>query len=138
MILPKITTLGKRSHTTNRMSFQTIYRERKKCKYFVGLYPEQCDASFEFFGPAKENLTYWNSKPTTGVRSRFPIQKFILEEQLFITLLRLRHGFQLETLAHCYGVSEFTIRHIFTTWIMFLFHHFKDHNLLMFPESNEF
>ena len=62
-------TQGKR-RTSNRMSFKTIYGDRKKCKYFIVLYPKQF-ALFAFLSPAKENLTYWNSKPTTGVRSQF-------------------------------------------------------------------
>ena len=43
---------------TNCMSFQTIYHDRDTCKYFIGLFPEQFDALFEFLGPAKESLTY--------------------------------------------------------------------------------
>ena len=37
-----------------------------------------------------------------------------------------------------YNVSEFTIRRIFITWIMFLFHHFKEYKTIMFPERHSF
>ena len=92
-----------------------------------------------FLGEAKFNLTYWNCANISnkGLPTRSNIQKCSLEEQLFITLLRLRRGFNLVTLAHLY-VCEFTIRKIFTTWLMFMFHHFKDHEVLMFPERNAF
>ena len=128
------------SSCCNRMSFKFIHNDPEKCKYFCGLYPGQFDALFTFLGEAKFNLTYWNCANISnkGLRTRSSIQKFSLEEQLFITLLRLRRRFNLVTLAHLYDVCEFTIRKIFTTWIMFMFHHCKDHEVLMFPERNAF
>ena len=42
------------------------------------------------------------------------------------------------TIAHWHGVSEYSIRTVFTTSIMFLFHHFKDHRYIKFPERQEF
>ena len=58
--------------------------------------------------------------------------KLSVKEQLFVTLLRLRRGFNIFTLAHWFNVSKFFIRSIFTTWIMFIFYHFKE--LQIFPE----
>ena len=60
------------------------------------------------------------------------------KDQLFITLLRLSRGFNLYTLAHFYSVSESYIRKFFTTWIMFLYHHFKDLKEVMFPDRDAF
>ena len=127
------------SSCCNRMSFKFIHNDWEKCKYFCGLYPGQFDTHFTFLGEAKFNLTYWNCANISnkGLHTRSSIQKLSLEEQLFITLLRLRRGFNLVTLAHLY-VCEFTIWKIFTTWIMFIFHHFKDHEVFMFPERNAF
>ena len=51
--------------------------------------------------------------------------------------MRLRRGFNILTIVHWYGVSEYSIRTVFTTWIMFLFHHFKDYRYIMFPERQE-
>ena len=59
-------------------------------------------------------------------------------EQLFITLLRLRRGFDIFTLAHFYQASEYTIRTIFTTWIMFLFKHFQTMKFMIFPERQAY
>ena len=42
-------------------------------------------------------------------------------------------GISHQTLAHFYGVSETTIRIIFTTWIMFTFHHFQAIKFKFFP-----
>eukprot|EP00111_Clytia_hemisphaerica_P021369 TCONS_00062916-protein len=42
------------------------------------------------------------------------------------------------TIAHFYSVSESTIRTIFTTWIMFIFHHFKSIAHQFCPERQAF
>ena len=42
------------------------------------------------------------------------------------------------TIKHSCGVSKFLMRTVFTTWIIFLFHHFKDYRYIMFPEEEEF
>ena len=112
------------------MAFETIYNDKDKCKYFTGLDPEQFIILFNFLEPAKESLQYW------GTSCKSKIFNFSLEEQLFITLLRLRRGFNLSTLAYFYNVSEATIRRIVTIWIMFMFHHFKDHRHLIFPDRD--
>ena len=60
------------------------------------------------------------------------------KDQLFITLLRLRRGFNFYALEHFYNVSEPYIKIVFTTWIMFLYHHFKDLKEVMFPDRDAF
>ena len=115
----------------NPMAFEAIYNDREKCKYFTGLDPEQFIILFNFWGPAKESLQYW------GTSCKSKMFNFSSEEQLFIALLGLRRGFNLSTLAYFYNVSEATtIRRIFTTWVMFMFHHFKDHRHLIFPDRD--
>ena len=52
--------------------------------------------------------------------------------------MRLRRGFNIFTITHGYGVSQYSIRNAFTTWIMFLFYHFKDCRYIMFPERQEY
>ena len=53
------------SGQVNCMSFKVNYQNREKFKYFVGLFPKQFDALFDFLGPAKEHLTYWDSRSET-------------------------------------------------------------------------
>ena len=127
----------------NRMSPAVILASESKSKYFIGLYPSQFWALYEFLGPAKFNLKYWNSKVNKSVKvitneCEFNNSKMIISEQLFVTLLRLRRGFNIFTIAHMYDVSLSYVRKIFTTWIMFLYNHFKDHSCLMFPEREVF
>ena len=78
-------------------------------------------------------LTYWNELKGYGKKLNHSISF-----QHFITLLRLRLGFNILTIAHWYGVSEYSIRTVFTAWTRFLFCHFEDHKYIMFPEQLEF
>ncbi|XP_066928361.1 uncharacterized protein [Clytia hemisphaerica] len=120
----------------NPMSMDYIMQFEAKTQYFIGLSRRHFWDLYDFLGDAKFNLTYWNSTNKTNSTSRN--FSFSPAEQLFITLLRLRRGFNLYTVAHFYFVSEYTIRTIFTTWIMFMFHHFKSLKDLIFPERQAF
>ncbi|XP_066919410.1 uncharacterized protein [Clytia hemisphaerica] len=121
----------------NPMSMNVILKSEEKTKYFIGLSRKHFWSLYNFLGDAKFNLTYWNSSYSRNSSTRkFSIP---IPNQLFITLLRLRRGFNLYTMAHFYSVSETTISTIFNTWIMFLFHHFKSlGNDILFPERQVF
>ena len=55
---------------------------------------------------------------------------------MYITLLRLRTGFSLTTIAHLFEVSESSISRIFITWIQFMFLHFKGMKSVMIPSKS--
>ena len=118
----------------NPMDVMFILDNEVKCKYFIGLTPRQFWSLYEFLGEAKFELQYWNGKNKHSGR----ICKLSVYAQLFITLMRLRRGFNVYTLAHFYDVSEYLIRTVFTTWIMFIYHHFNDLRYRMFPERQKF
>ena len=131
------------SQSGNTMSPDVILADEKKSKYFIGLYPQQFDMLYEFLGKAKFNLVYWRGPKTTPKVSKANSStddksKLTLKEQLFITLLRLRRGFNIFTIAHFYSVTEKYVREIFLTWVMYMYHHFKDHKYFMFPERQVF
>ncbi|EDO36466.1 predicted protein [Nematostella vectensis] len=119
----------------NLMSSEIIIADDKKCKYFTGLHTEQFEALFEFLGPAKYELSYWYGPENIekGSLARGEPQGISVKEQLFLTLLRLRRGFNIATIAHMYSISNTVVRNIFVTWIQFMFCHFKEFEHLMFP-----
>ena len=65
-----------------------------------------------------------------------PSRRFTTKEEMFITLLRLRRGFSLKTMAYMFEVSEPLISRIFITWIQFMFLHFKGMKNAMFPSKD--
>ena len=119
----------------NQMDMNVILKCDTKAKYFIGLTTKHFWSLYNFLGKAKFNLNYWNNtnKQFSGRNCKLSVA-----EQLFVTLLRLRRGFNIFTLAHLYQVSEYTIRTIFTTWIMFLFQHFKSMESTIFPERQTY
>lgn len=113
--------------STNPMDVNVILKSEKKTKYFIGLTPKHFLDLYNFLGDAKFQLNYWNSNSNSDGSSMRKSQ-----------MMRLRRGFNIFTLSHFYGVSETTIRTIFTTWIMFLFHHFQTIKIKFFPERQAF
>nr|XP_047140900.1 uncharacterized protein LOC124815972 [Hydra vulgaris] len=88
----------------NFMPMEYILSSEVKCKYFIGLTSAQFSSLYDFLGPAKFNLFYWNS--SRKVKNSTDSSKLSLKEQLFVTLLRLRRGFNIFTLAHMYNVKR--------------------------------
>jgi len=118
---------------------KTIKDDDSKMKLFTGLYYDQFLALFEFLGDNVNNLMYWegqniseNPKMKKGVRKLQPI------DELFLTLVRLRRGYSLETLAHFFALASSTVSLIFSTWIQFLYCHFNSLRKAMFPERQHF
>lgn len=123
----------------NRMDPSFVLEDRKNTKFLLGLFPEQFYALYNFLGPAKYNLKYWDSKGNTSEtngtngKKAGPSRRFTPKEELFITLLRLRRGLSLKIISYLYDTSESLVSRIFITWIQFMFLHFKSMNVAMFP-----
>jgi len=119
------------------LSLHSIKDDDTKMKLFTGLYYDQFTALFEFLGDSAYNLTYWDGKNTKeGSKKR--MRKLTPEEELFLTLVRVRRGYNVETMAHFFGMSSSSVSVIFTTWIQFLYCHFNDYRSRMFPERQHF
>ena len=88
------------------MDSEIILLDRTKCKYFTGFYPDEFDVLFEFLGPVKYNLNYWNPNAQKKHKSsKLSSNKlFTDKEQLLVMLMRLRRGFNIYTLSHFYSV----------------------------------
>ena len=91
-----------------------IFSSNENCKYFVRLYPKEFWALYEWLGPAKFYLT------SKKIRDDNSGGKFTISEEMFLTLLRLRRGWNIFTLAHIYGCSSSYIKKIFLTWVTVL------------------
>ena len=101
----------------------------EKCKYFTCLTPDLFWILHDFLGQTKITLNYWNK--SKGCVANL---KHSLSFQLFVISLRLRREFNICTIAFWYDVSRYSITTIFRTWVMFLFHHYKYLEVVMFVE----
>ena len=81
-------------------------------------------AFFDFLGPVVEHLNYWGSKE--GVRQRRRARKLDPRNQLFLTLVKLKLNLKVTDLAFRFGLSASLTSRYITTWICFLYHHFRE------------
>ena len=81
-------------------------------------------ALFEFLGPVVNELNYWGSKETS--RRRHRTCKLDPENQMFLTVVKLRLNLKFQDLAFRFGISQAVASRYFTTWTCFLYHHLKE------------
>lgn len=124
------TTSREHQNSYGNMSLDKVLVSGAKCLHFTGLNPNQFWMLYHWLGESKNNLNYWH----TGKSSMSEKRKFSLSEELYLTLLRLRRGFTLQTMAYMFDCSEGLVRNIFSTWVMLLCCHFKDFKVAMFPK----
>ena len=86
------------------MDMNVILKSEKNTKYFIGLTPKHFWSLYKFLGDAKFSLSYWKNTKKQDFTGRNSTLSFA--EKLFITLLWLRRGFNIFTLAHFYQVSK--------------------------------
>ena len=67
-----------------------------------------------------DHLNHWGSND--GVRTRHRSRKLDAQNQLFLTLVKLKLNLKLTDLAFRFGLSKSQISRYLTTWICFLYH----------------
>ena len=70
-------------------------------------------------------LNYWGSKKNTS-KKRCRKCKLDPQNQLFLTLVKLKLNLKFQDLAFRFGISTAAVSRYFTTWICFLYHHLKE------------
>ena len=91
-------------------------------------------AVYEFLGPAVNKLHYWGTSKRT-VRTGKRKLKLDPKNQFFLTLVRLRLNVRVKDLSVRFGISVGLVSRYITTWICFLYHHFKEINWMPSPEQ---
>ena len=81
-------------------------------------------AFFHFLGPSAHQLTYWRSKETQSRHKRKT--KLNPQNQLFLTLVKLRLNLKTKDLAYRFDISIGLVSKYVTTWICFLYCHMKE------------
>ena len=84
------------------LSFEMVKNDPVKIKYFSGLTMLHFTALFTFLGDSVHNLNYWNSgsATTSGTSTKKgPARQTEPLEELFLTLVRLRRGYDIPTMS---------------------------------------
>lgn len=134
----KVTDLSKECSELKKRVFSSsnMLQSNDQVQFYTGLPNlETYNALFHYLQPKALHLTYWRGKSTTKTRSRLGVTKLSLEEQFFITLVRLRLNLSVEDLADRFGVSVGTISSVFNTWCRFLSLELED--LFPYPTAEQ-
>lgn len=112
--------------------YENCSQHSAQFKFYTGLTVPQFIHLFSSLGTAVDNLAYYKSKGS-GKRQRIKTKmKLSPQNQLFLTLVRLRVGLLHKDLAYRFKLSISTVSTIVTTWIQLLYSRFK--KLDMFPD----
>ncbi|CAG2224423.1 unnamed protein product [Mytilus edulis] len=104
-----------------------IFKSDKTCKFYTGLSLAMFTWLFSFLQDKARNMVYWNSVNTNERESSEtlkpgPKRMLTIKEELAITLIRLRRGFDTKSLGNMFGMSESSVSRIFNTWINLVSH----------------
>lgn len=101
----------------SKMSIKELMTNSKMLQYYTGLDDyRHFQYVLQSLGPAAHQPEY---------RCRTP-QKMSVENQLLLTLIKLRLHTPNQELAFWFGISEFSIGNIFVTWINFMYCSWKE------------
>ena len=96
----------------SRMSIEDLATDEKAMHIYTGLESyRHFQYVMESLGPAAYDLKYRWRKP----------QKISVENQLLMTLIKLRIHTPNPELAYLFNVSEYTVANIFVTWVNFMY-----------------
>ena len=118
------------------LSITNLESDQRLLHYYTGLENvAKLMTVFSTLGPAVNHLTYFRTQTVTGIT---PLNQFIL------MLAKLRQDLDYLPLSQLCGVSEFTARNIFITWINFCARQWSevkiwpDKDLVQFNTPNDF
>lgn len=119
--------------STERVQAETFNIDRFKhnkhhFKFYTGFENyEVFKIVLEYLQPAAKSLNYWGSNTnmkkmvSPDINKRGSKRAMSVEEEFFMTLVRLRCAFPVEDMAVRFNVSSSSVSRIFITWIDFLF-----------------
>jgi hypothetical protein len=94
-------------HDADAIHYYTGLEEYKKFQFVL-----------QTLGEAANHLTYYYSQ----------VQQINVEDQFFLTLIRLRRHKTYFELSRLFGISECTVTNIFVTWINFMYYQWRELN----------
>ena len=93
-------------------------------------------ALWEFLGPARERLHYWNRANKTPTKNN-TLRKLSPMNELFLTLIRLRLGLTLQDIAYRFHINQSLASSIVITWVQFMYVQFIDIKSQILPTRSQ-
>ncbi len=115
---------------TKNLSLETIQKSDKMCQFYTNLpnydvfkgvcehLEEKVNGQLNYWKGAATQR-YWHFRQTMDQKPG-PSRKLSFEQEFFLTLVKMKQGFQNEHLAQLFGVSDTLVSRVFSTWVTFL------------------
>ena len=113
--------------------------DKPKMKIYTGLTFCQFLVIFRFLGSAVDNLIYWRRerKHVGDTKRRGPMRIMTPQNELILTLNRLRLGFFIRQLSDMFDISETQVVSVVITWITFMHVQFKQMDRKFLPSASQ-
>ena len=96
----------------------------KNCFRYTGITKPKLDLVFDLVKEKAESLRYWrgsvNTPPSRHEKKKGPPRILTTWEELILTLVRTRKGFNVHFLADTFGITAGDVSRVYNTWITFL------------------
>lgn len=115
----------------NRLSASRLCKELTTFRFYTGVSVETFRHILQMLGDAPAKMDYSGRKvgDHDGKRQQYTSRKLNLQDQLLLTLVKLRHNFPESDLGNRFGISQSSVSRIFTTWVLCLYHSFREVNI---------
>ena len=143
-VISKVTAVKAQPQMRFQWSIEHVRNDDNQFRFYTGLKYFQFVTLWEFLGPSATKLTYWSTtqKGNTKTAGKSPskrpgpARKLSPQNELFLTLVRLRCGLLNRDLAFRFCIAESTVSDIVTTWVQFLYLQFSRIRAEMFPDRH--
>ena len=114
----------------NERAMKTL-KHSDKFSFWTGFFNyETFFAFFSFFQPRLSSLKIWRGGARFNAKTLCDKSESMRilqpEEELFLTMVRLKTVLMVHILAHCFGVSEAYVSHIVTSYVALMYQDLKD------------
>ena len=96
----------------------------KNCFRYTGITRPKLDLVFDLVKEEAQSLRYWrgsvNTPPSQHEKKKGPPRILTIWEELILTLVRTRKGFDVHFLADTFGITAGHVSRVYNTWITFL------------------
>lgn len=137
VILRNSVKIKKSDEHLGSFSFETCKSDDAKFHFYTGMHVDSFMALWAFLGDVTNKVNYWRKRrkvdDNTPSKRSGPERKLNPQNQLFVTLIRLRRGFSTKDISYRFQVSQSFISNVIITWIQLLYHEFQCIKTLMFP-----
>lgn len=123
MILKRTKTVTNSECRVGPLNFRVLSKNCMKFYFYTGLSIAQFNLIYTCLCNDVDKMSFWRGKRRTKhkVLNRTPKFKLSPQNQLLLTLIKLRQAFPNKDLAYRFGICMSTVSSIFNTWIQYLY-----------------